>query len=67
METAVDHAKRAISDLAVVLAVINSDNGRIEFEALDDCEIDTVFARIGAALVFVPYEPLAGRQGTTWM
>jgi hypothetical protein len=60
----VDHAKSAISDLAVVLPVIDRDHRRVEFEVLDNCKIDTVFAQIGRAFVFVPGETPGARRAS---
>jgi hypothetical protein len=62
VKTAVDHAERAISDFAILPAVIDDDQGGVEFEALYDGEIDTVLTQIGGALALVPSKPMGSRK-----
>ena len=56
MKTIIDHAKSAISHLAIFFPIINGDDGGVEFEAFDDCKIDTVFAQIGVRFIPIPFE-----------
>jgi hypothetical protein len=59
VETPLDYAESAISDLAIGLAIIDGDQCSIEFEVLDNCEVDTMFCQIAEAFALILNETLA--------
>ena len=50
-----DETDGPLAKLAVILAIIDVDDGRIPLEVVDGLEVDTVLAPVGPILCLVPF------------